>query len=426
VSNKPNGIAIIGGGLAGLTAAYWIRRTTDLPITIFESEKRVGGRVSTHGDPPGEHGARYVLGSELKIKLAQQEFQNYGLPNGKSLGWLLKHELRISTHNLGGKGLPHISFLEEGDPRPFHRSAPWVRQTYPEAAWVFRQTRSPHLPTNISFETWVRRHVSLDRRSRALLDVLLLGEICAPWKHVTARYAMECLDSLINPNESWHSVRGGSNTIAKKLLTDHAYTVRLSAPVRKVRRTRNGKITVSVRHGHMVRPHSFQAVIVSCPDAHRLVAELPSPRSHYHAYISFLFSFRQRPSLADFPQVDLTNGLYTDHPLANYLETAKTPQGWTLRVLAASADRYLTLRNHELKQRCLKVFRQLGLSPHYQGLHIRRWKHGLACGGTPRKFDKVEDGIYVCGDRYGLWPSMACAMVSGAWAADVVVTELGH
>ena len=108
------------------------------------------------------------------------------------------------------------------------------------------------------------------------------------------------------------------------------------------------------------------------------------------------------------------------------IRQAKTSNGWTLRILAAHADRYLKLTNRELEHRCLTAFRQLGLTSDYEALHIQRWKHGLACGGTTRKFDKVENGIYVCGDPYGLWPSMACAMVSGAWAADAVVTELGH
>ncbi len=426
MSDKPNGVAIIGGGLAGLTAAYWIRQNTDLSITLFESENRLGGRVSTNRHPPGEHGARYVLGSELKSKLDQREFQNYGLPNGKSLGWLLKNKLEISFQKLNGTGLPHIWFLKESEPRPFHRSAPWLQQTCPGAARVFGQTLSPALPSSISFDTWLRRHGPLDRRSQRLLDVLLLGEVCAPWKHVNARYAMECLDSLINLKESWHCVRGGSETIVRKLLADDAYTVHLNSLVKNVQRARNRRIAVSVYHGRRLKTHTFQSVIVSCPDAHRLVAELPSPRSHHHAYISFLFLFKQRPSLANFPHINLVHGLYTDHPLANYLEVAKTPSGWTVRILASSADRYLTLNNHELEQLCLTAFRQLGLSSDYERLHIQRWKHGLACGGTPRKFDREEKGIYVCGDRYGAWPSMACAMVSGAWAADAVVTELMH
>lgn len=426
MTTKPNGIAIIGGGLAGLTAAYWMRRTRDLPITIFESEARLGGRVSTSVAPPGEHGARYLLGSELKTALNPRESQNYGLPNGKSLGWLFTNALRISVQKFGNQGLPHLCFLHEGAARPFHHSAPWLQQACPGAAWVFRQTGLPTLPADISFETWLRRHVSLDRRSRSLLRLLLLGEMCAPWTHVTARYALECLDSLINPKESWYSVRGGSETITKQLLKDHAYTIRLNSQVTKIRRTRTGEIVVSVHHGRTASTHSFQAVIVACPDAHRLVAGLPSPRSHHHAYISFLVSFKQRPALTKFSQVDLTHGLYTDHPLANYLEATKTPRGWTLRILAAHADRHLKLSTRALEQRCLTVFRKLGLSPDYHDLHIQHWKHGLACGGTPKKFDKVENGIYVCGDRYGAWPSMACAMVSGAWAADAVVAELGH
>jgi protoporphyrinogen oxidase len=38
-------IAIVGAGLAGLSAAYKLRHQPALEITIFEARARVGGRV---------------------------------------------------------------------------------------------------------------------------------------------------------------------------------------------------------------------------------------------------------------------------------------------------------------------------------------------------------------------------------------------
>jgi predicted NAD/FAD-dependent oxidoreductase len=74
------GIAIIGSGLAGLTAAHFIRQWSGLPITNFETLERDGGRVLTSTTPPGEHGARYFLGSELNVKPGCVYWRDYGLP----------------------------------------------------------------------------------------------------------------------------------------------------------------------------------------------------------------------------------------------------------------------------------------------------------------------------------------------------------
>ena len=39
-------VAIIGGGLAGLTAAVWLARA-DVPVTVFEKARHLGGRALT-------------------------------------------------------------------------------------------------------------------------------------------------------------------------------------------------------------------------------------------------------------------------------------------------------------------------------------------------------------------------------------------
>ena len=59
-------VAIIGAGLAGLSAAHVLRKKAD--VTIFEREDRLGGRVLTSKRPPGEHGAEFLLGSEKELQ----------------------------------------------------------------------------------------------------------------------------------------------------------------------------------------------------------------------------------------------------------------------------------------------------------------------------------------------------------------------
>jgi predicted NAD/FAD-binding protein len=102
-----NGIAIIGAGLAGLTAAYFIRGLRrDLPITIFEACDRVGGRIYTSTAPPGEHGARYLLDSELNVRPGSAYWRDYSLPDGRSIVELFRI-INIRVAEIGEKDWPH-------------------------------------------------------------------------------------------------------------------------------------------------------------------------------------------------------------------------------------------------------------------------------------------------------------------------------
>lgn len=59
---KPD-VAVVGGGLAGLTASYFLRQA-GCPVTVYEASARLGGRIQT--DAGGlESGVISELGGEF-------------------------------------------------------------------------------------------------------------------------------------------------------------------------------------------------------------------------------------------------------------------------------------------------------------------------------------------------------------------------
>ena len=51
-------IAVVGGGVAGLTAAYVLQREAD--VTLYEADPRLGGHADTHEVPSSDGGVLRV------------------------------------------------------------------------------------------------------------------------------------------------------------------------------------------------------------------------------------------------------------------------------------------------------------------------------------------------------------------------------
>lgn len=423
-SNR-KGIAIIGAGLAGLTAAYFIRRLRrDLPITIFEASERQGGRVYTSTVPPGEHGARYLLKSELNVGPGCDYWRDYALPDGRNVGELFR-ELKIRIAEIGERDWPYCCILKSQTIVRLDPSGKKLKQQFPFAADVIGGLERDLPRAQGKFTNWLKHKGRHDKPSLKILKMILAGETSAPWTHLSAQYALQCLASTVDAKEEWLTVKKNTGTLIEALAASSAGRIKQGSTCLKVRKVGHQTVDVTYSNKTGIRKSAFEGVIISSPDGQSLIRSR-SNRRHYHSYISILLECSEKPTLQTKPKADLRDGLYTDDRLVNYLEASPTKKGrWVLRILVPNADELVHWSDKQIEGRCIKVLTRLKMNgkPHISP-SIKRWKIGLPCGGTSCKYEEVSGRIYLCGDRYGRWPSMAAAIVSGATAADALLANL--
>jgi predicted NAD/FAD-dependent oxidoreductase len=425
---QSTGIAIIGAGLAGLTAAHFIAKWSNLPITIFESTTRPGGRVSTSQKPPGEHGARYLLGSELDVRPGDDYWRDYGLPDGRSIRDMFR-DLNVRAKRLGGKDWPYWCILRPFSCRKLDPAGRNLKGEFPTAAKLLARLQSPFNPGKDKFTDWIKTSGTLDRGSLKIIKMIVAGESCAPLTHLSAEYALDCLASAVNAKEKWFTLSGGSDTLISQLSRSCPGIIYRNRACATVRKLPNNTVQVTCRSKKGLDKYYFDGVLVSSAEGHKLTEQHTIPR-HFHSYISILFEFPEKPAFLTMANADLVNGVYTDDLLVNYLEAEDTKRKnhrWVLRILVPDAKQFLEWSDEQLEARCIKVLMKLRingtpLSPP----SIKRWENGLPCGGTRRSYDKVSELVYLCGDRYGRWPSMAAAIVSGARAAEALLSDLNQ
>lgn len=268
-------IAVVGGGVAGLTAAYMLRRSGD--VTVFEADDRIGGHAHTHDVPSGDGrtlavDSGFIVHNERTYPHLVRLFAELDVRTQPS-------EMSMSV-SCGGCGLEYAGGRKA--PGLFARPSSLVRPAY------------------LRMLAEVPRFHRLAREALERGDDRTLGEfvagfspyfvahfatplVSAVWScppSVAGRYPARYLFAFlanhgmlgVSGSPRWRTVTGGSREyverIAKSLTAVHT-----SSPVRALRRVGEG---VEFHAGGAV--HRFDAAVVAThPDqALRLLAD-PTP-----------------------------------------------------------------------------------------------------------------------------------------------------
>ena len=271
VDSKPARIAIVGAGVAGLTAARLLQRKFD--ISVFEANDYAGGH--SHTVTAEVEGRRFRVDTgfivcndrnypsfmdllrELRVGLLPAEM-SFSVSN-PALG------LEYNGHNL------NTLFAQRGNLwRPsFHRMLLDILR--------FNRAARQHTSDETVGE-FVRRH----KFGRLFADNYLLPMVAAIWScepgrakafpmNMLARFfANHGLLNLFN-RPCWFTIAGGSRNYVQALTADFADRIRLSTPVRGVSR---GPAGVRLRFDE--GSEEFDQVVLAC-HSDQALALLESP-----------------------------------------------------------------------------------------------------------------------------------------------------
>ena len=241
-------VAVIGSGVAGLTAAYLLQRRYE--VLLFEADERLGGHAHTHDVLDPRAGALavdsgFIVHNERTYPTLLRLFHELGVTTQETEMSMSVRCLGCGLEYAGAKGprgvfaraanLRDVRFLRMlGEIRRFHRDA--RRLLSPDTA------PAPDLTLGLFIER--------GGYSRYFTDHFLIPLVSAVWStgpelvlRYPARYLFEFLDHhgmlSVTGSPRWRTVVGGSRTYVQRAAKGLS-AVNLSTPVRAVQRRADG------------------------------------------------------------------------------------------------------------------------------------------------------------------------------------------
>ena len=283
VFTSPRRIAVVGAGVAGLTAAHLLQRVAQ--VTLYEADDRLGGHAHTHhvGTPDGvlPVDSGFIVHNERTYPLLSRLFAELDVPSQPA-------EMSMSVR-CDGCGLAYAGsrgpagLLPRGDLRSRGRYLALLAQVpvfYRRARRLLATPAAPGMP-----EPTLGEFLAAGRYSRFFVDHFVAPLVAAVWScgpHLAADYPARYLFAFlanhtmlqIRRSPDWRTVRGGSRTYVEAVAA-RLGDVRTGAAVRAVERHADG---VTVRDGtdHV---RDFEGVVIAthADQALRLLAQ-PTPR----------------------------------------------------------------------------------------------------------------------------------------------------
>ncbi len=269
--------AVVGSGIAGLTAAYILREAHD--VTLYESDDRLGGHAHTHDVVSGDGRALavdsgFIVHNERTYPHLLRLFAELGVVTRETGMTMSVRCEGCGLEYAGARGarglfarpanalsLPYLRML--GEVPRFHRAARKMLAQGPGGGRTLGEFLTAH-----HFSRYFVRHF--------VTPLVSAVWSCPPASALRypARYLFAFLDHhgmlTVSGSPTWRTVTGGSRTYVERIAKQLG-TVHLSTPVRAVHRVQ-GRAEIRTADGASA---TYDCVVIAThPDqALRLLAD---------------------------------------------------------------------------------------------------------------------------------------------------------
>jgi uncharacterized protein len=272
-------VAVIGSGIAGLTAAYLLQRRYD--VLLFEADDRLGGHAHTH-ELPGEQGGTLAIDTGFIVHNARtypnllRLFGELGIATQDTDMSMSVRCEGCGLEYAGAKG-PRGLFAQAGSlARPHYlRMLGEVKKFHRHARGLLRTQAGPEP------EPTLGQFLARGGYSRYFTDHFMIPLVSAVWStgpefvlRYPARYLFQFLQHhgmlAVTGSPQWRTVSGGSARYVERAVKNLS-AVHTATPVRAIIR---GADHVEVRDGSGAAHLVDRVVLATHPDqALRMLAD---------------------------------------------------------------------------------------------------------------------------------------------------------
>jgi uncharacterized protein len=266
--------AVVGSGVAGLTAAYLLQRRYD--VTLFEADGRLGGHAHTHELTTSDGGTAFVdsgfiVHNERTYPNLLRIFAELGVATQES-------DMSMSVR-CEGCGLEYAGARKLGGlfPQASNAARPQYLRMLAEVVRFHRHARRV-LADERAGDVTLGAFLAVGGYSRYFVEHFMLPVVSAVWsagESVSMSYPARYLFTFLNHHgllsiggsPQWRTVVGGSRAYVEKIVKDLT-AVHVGTPVRALSRTGGpgpgGGVEIRDDDG---QAHRFdRAVVATHPD----------------------------------------------------------------------------------------------------------------------------------------------------------------
>ncbi|MET4095202.1 FAD-dependent oxidoreductase [Arthrobacter sp. UYCu712] len=271
-------IAVIGSGVAGLTAAYVLNHTDN--VTLFEADSRLGGHAHTHDVPQSDGSVLsvdtgFIVHNERTYPTLLRLFAELGVETQDS-------EMSMSIR-CDGCGLEYAGARAKGRgiiPRPstmlrgrYLLMLVEVMRFYRRARALLAEADTANTADTARAELTLGEFLAREKFSSYFISHFMTPIVSAVWScdpttalAYPARYLFTFLGHHgllgVAGSPQWRTVTGGSRSYVDKLAATLP-DIRLATPVTGVRRHADG-VELTTRHGSGTPgTETFDAVVIA-------------------------------------------------------------------------------------------------------------------------------------------------------------------